>query len=90
MQDLELRAAVVDRTSNTKISGRRLADYVKELHQKIASQWRYHGDYILITQSWNIDIWMVTQEDRIHKVTNKYCVSLHEVLVYKEYVAYMK
>ena len=38
MQDLELRAAVVDRTSNTKISGRRLADYVKELHQKIASQ----------------------------------------------------
>ena len=34
MKDLLLRAPVVVRTSNMKISRRRLADYVKTLHQK--------------------------------------------------------
>ena len=34
MKDLLLRARVVVRTSNMKISRRRLADYVKRLHQK--------------------------------------------------------
>ena len=33
-KDLLLRAPVVDRTSNMKFSRRRLADYVKTLHQK--------------------------------------------------------
>jgi len=34
MKDLLLQARVVVRTSNMKISRRRLADYVKTLHQK--------------------------------------------------------
>ena len=34
MKDLLLRARVVVRTSNMKISRRRLADFVKTLHQK--------------------------------------------------------
>ena len=34
MKDLHLRARVVSRTSNMKISRRHLADYVKTLHQK--------------------------------------------------------
>ena len=34
MKDLLLRARVVVRTSNMKISRGRLADYVKTLHQK--------------------------------------------------------
>ena len=34
MKDLLLRACVVVRTSNMKISRRRLADYVQTLHQK--------------------------------------------------------
>ena len=34
MKDLLLRARVVVRTSNMKISRRHLADYVKTLHQK--------------------------------------------------------
>jgi len=34
MKDLLLRARVVVRTSNMKISRRRLAEYVKTLHQK--------------------------------------------------------
>ena len=34
MKDLLLRACVVVKTSNMKISRRRLADYVKTLHQK--------------------------------------------------------
>ena len=34
MEDLLLRARVVVRTSKMKISRRRLADYVKKLHQK--------------------------------------------------------
>ena len=34
MKDLPLRARVVVRTSNMKISRRHLADYVKTLHQK--------------------------------------------------------
>ena len=35
MKDLLLRAPVVVRTSHMKISRRRLADYVKTLHQKV-------------------------------------------------------
>ena len=34
MKDLPLRTRVVVRTSNVKISRRRLPDYVKTLHQK--------------------------------------------------------
>ena len=37
MKDVLLRARVVVRTSNTKISRRHLADYVKTLHQKACS-----------------------------------------------------
>ena len=37
MNDLMLRARVVVRTSNMKISRRRSADYVKKLHQKAYS-----------------------------------------------------
>ena len=38
MKDLLLRARVVVRTSNMKISRCRLADYVKTLHQKRAAR----------------------------------------------------
>ena len=38
MKDLLLRARVVVRASNMKISRRRLADYVKTLHQKRAAR----------------------------------------------------
>ena len=39
MKDLLLRARVVVRTSNIKISRRCLADYVKKLHQKACDTW---------------------------------------------------
>ena len=38
MKDLLLRARVVVRTSNMKISSRRLVDYVKTLHHKRAAR----------------------------------------------------
>ena len=38
MKDLLLRVRVVVRTSNIKISRRRLADYVKTLHKKRAAR----------------------------------------------------
>ena len=54
MKELVLRAGVVARTSNLKISRRRLADYVKT---KIVSQWRCTEHYCIpITQSVNIEL----------------------------------
>ena len=51
MKDLVLRAGVVPRTTNMKISRRRLADYVKT---KIVRQ-RYNEDCVPTTQSLNIE-----------------------------------
>jgi len=45
VKDLLLRARVVVRTSNVKISRRRLADYVKHLHQKA---WRTSSTIIFL------------------------------------------
>ena len=55
MKDLLLRARVVVRTSNMKISRRRLADYVKTLHQKACCT----CSRILFLHSTNqiIDLW---------------------------------
>ena len=55
MKNFLLRARVVVRTSNTKISRRRLADYVKILHQKVCCM----CSTIIFPHSTNqiIDLW---------------------------------
>jgi len=55
VKDLLLRASVVVRTSNMKISRRRLADYVKTLHQKACGT----CSMIIFLHSTNqiIDLW---------------------------------
>ena len=55
VKDLLLRAPVVVRTSNMKISRRRLADYVKTLHQKA---WRTCSTIIFLhSTNQIIDLW---------------------------------
>jgi len=66
MKDLLLRARVVVRTSNMKISRRRLADYVKTLHQKA----RCTCSTIIFLHSINqfIDLWRCTRRKEIHQL----------------------
>ena len=54
-KDLRLRAPVVVRTSNMKISRRRLADYAKSLHQKAS----HTCSTVIFLHSTNqiIDLW---------------------------------
>ena len=61
MKDLLLGARVVVRTSNVKISRRRLTDYVKKLHQKACRT-------VIFPRSINqiIDLWRCRRQCRRH------------------------
>ena len=74
MKDLLLRAPVVVRTSNMKISRRHLADYVKTLHQKAC----HRCSTITFLHSTNeiIDLWHCRWRCR-HQILNSLLSVLH-------------